>query len=365
VALAGLIMSHNIMAMLFSLALGIWLVYLWLRVKNRTPLVLSHILMIILGLGLAGFFWLPALYDKRFTLLDTVTVARFWEHFPTLNQLLVPGWGYGPSVAGADDAASYQIGLVHLFGALAAVAAAFKVRKNRDRLLIFGLILVFFILMMLSPSTFIWKLIPVLWRTQFPWRLLSVTAFITSLMAGSLLAMAPKSLKSWAGWGLIGLVILLNVSYARPETLINKDESFYTTNQATTTVQDEYMPVWVQKKPIQPAGDRAEIISGQGEIDNLSFNAKKTVFDIKAATPVEVQVNTVYFPGWQAKIDRQTTSILYRNEAGLMRLKVPEGDHRVKVKFQETPLRLGADIISLVSLLGVGYLLLVLKKKKP
>jgi len=93
-SLAGLIISHNIMAMLFTaliLAYGVWLVFFRSQSRLiRKEVGFRFLKVLVLGLGLAAFFWLPALYDKQFIILDQVTVANFWEHFPSLSQLLLP-----------------------------------------------------------------------------------------------------------------------------------------------------------------------------------------------------------------------------------------------------------------------------------
>jgi hypothetical protein len=355
---AGLVMSHNIMAMIFTPILIAYLIFLTFSRRSFT-LLLFYSFTLVLGLGLSAFFWLPAFYDKQFTILDKVTVAYFWEHFPTLNQLIVPFWGYGPSIPGPNDLASYQIGIAHILVVLLTVVVIWKLQA-----LFFLLTFVIFFFLMLSFSTPVWGVVPMLWRVQFPWRLLAVTAFASSFLAGGLNQLIKLKYRGIFTFLLLLLVIFLNYNYAKPEYFINRPEEFYTTNEATTTVKDEYMPIWVQDKPTERAGEKVEIISGEGLINELFFNSKKVSFAVEAESQLEVQINTIYFPGWRAKIDGKETPLHYQNEAGVIRFKVEAGRHRVAVEFGETPVRLLADIISLGSFLVAGELLIKLRKSK-
>jgi len=346
---AGLIMSHNIMAMIFSLVLVFYIGFCWISSNKKFSLLTSYFLLLILGLGLSCFFWLPAFYDKQFTILDKVTVAQFWEHFPTLSQLIIPSWGYGPSIPGPNDFASYQIGIAHILVVVLMVVALWKLQA-----LFFLSIFVIFFFLMLSFSTPIWKIVPMLWRVQFPWRLLAITTFTSAVLSGAVVQLAKPKFKIALTGLVIVLVVLVNYRYAKPEYFVNRGEEFYSTNEATTTVKDEYMPIWAEEKPTERAKQKVEIISGEGLINELFFNSKKASFDIEAKTNSEIQVNTVYFPGWQAKVDGQRIPLLYDNKQGLMRLKIMPGKHHVLVEFGETPVRLLSDIISLGSLLVVG-----------
>jgi len=325
-AYAGLIVSHNIMALLFTP-----IILLWLILKVR---LVDALAFFGLGLGLACFFWLPALYDKQFTVLSQFSVANFQDHFFTPKQLLM------------------NLGLVHF---LAVIFSAIFLTKLRRQTSFFLLVLAATLFLVLPFSLPVWKSIPFLWWVQFPWRFLGVATFCSAVLAGSIS-------HKWLVIFLLALVILVNFRYAKPQSFIDRPESFYSTNEATTTIADEYMPIWVKEKPVQRAEQRVEVIAGQGSIENLVFNSKKTSFDFQAETEAEVQINTIYFPGWQVKVSAKGGSrpamINYQNKQGLIQFKIPPGDNQVIAQFKETPLRLSANIISLISLLAAAVLLL-------
>ena len=78
---ALLILSHNILAMLF-IPVAFFCAYI------TSPLLMVYV---FLGIGLTNWFWLPALYERQFVLgLNSVD---FRDHFLTLIQLLIPSWG--------------------------------------------------------------------------------------------------------------------------------------------------------------------------------------------------------------------------------------------------------------------------------
>jgi hypothetical protein len=219
-------------------------------------------------------------------------------------------------------------------------------------------------LMMTRFSGVIWRVILVEKLVQFPWRLLSLTTLSSAFLVGRLLVLVRNKFRPLVTVVFIGIVIGLNFGYLKPEKFVERDEGFYSTNEATTNVKDEYLPIWVKIPPKSRAEERVEIVSGQGEISQLVYNSKKTQFSLTVADEAEAQINTVYFPGWQVWINGQKTSVAYQNQAGLIRFSVGPGQHRALAQFGETPLRLAADIVSILGLVFVVGLLIRSRSQK-
>jgi len=359
-SLAALIMSHNIMAMLFMPLILIYAGLLAWTTKKKKMVLIYFFGFFLLGLGLSCFFWLPALYDKKFIVLDQIKVANYWEHFPSLKQLIVPSWGYGPSVVGIHDNPSYQIGLFHLLAVVFSFIFLFKSQDKEKKLqvLFFALVFLIAFFLMLSVSQSFWRIVPLLWWTQFPWRLLALTTFSSSILAGVSGCLVKSNLRNWPVALLSVLVIAVNFRYARPESFVVRPEEFYTSNEATTTVKDEYMPVWVKEKPKSRPGQKVEVISGKGKIENLNYNSKKISFAVFAEEEIKLQINTIYFPGWYLKVDNQPLAKFeINNPKGVIDFVIPPGSHQVSACFGETEARTVADLISLGSLIIAGGLL--------
>lgn len=350
VAFACLVASHNIIAMLFAPFIIGYSLYLFLGSKDRKMAFLNFGFFIMLSLLLSCFFWLPALYDKQFTILDQTSVANYWEHYPTIQQLIVPKWGYGPSIVGDNDKPSYQIGIVHL--AVVVLSIFFivkKVIKNRQERLYSILSLTMFIVsfaLMCSFSRQVWSIVPVLWRAQFPWRLLSLTMFSSAFLGGLIGNWLFKKLKTF-GVILFTLVVLFSYfSYAKPETYVFREDGYYSTNEATTTVLDEYMPIWAKEKPLEHSPGKIEL-SDDGVASDLFYNSRVVKFIFEGKKQAKVRFNVLYFPGWSLRIDGIQQAISYDNQKGLIEAKIPEGTHKVSLSFGETPIRLFSDLLSL------------------
>lgn len=353
-AFAGLIMSHNTMALLFTGLLGFYLLCRPRHTSQESRSLPQHLrgvtTAIMLGLGLSCFFWLPALWDQRFVIFSQVQVSDFFLHFPSLKQLIIPSWGYGPSLPGlAQDQISFQIGIVSL---LVGLTALIWPRKIKFWLAAFWLVFFF----MLPVSGMLWRLFPVHGLIQFPWRLLALMAFISAVLAGFIIFQIrwkwqlPLVIFSGA------FLIFQSFQYARPSEFINRPLGFYTTNEDTTTVQAEYTPIWVKEMPEKRASQKVEILAGDGEIGELDLNSKKISFQIDLTESSQLRINTHYFPGWQLLVNGQRQPIDYQS-AGLIDFSLPAGQYSVMAVFTETPVRLAADLISFVSLLIALFLL--------
>ena len=66
---------------------------------------------------------------------------------------------------------------------------------------------------------------------------------------------------------------------------------------------------------------------------------------------------TLAWPGWSALLDGQSWMITPAPGSGLMLIDLPPGAHMLALRLERTPLRLAAELLSLVGLL-VGLLLL-------
>ena len=149
-----------------------------------------------------------------------------------------------------------------------------------------------------------------------------------------------------------------------PKTFQNFPDSYYSTNQDTTTVKNEYMPKWVQNIPQVMAAVKVQNLTSSETINILQATANKTSFLVSLNNSETIQINTIYFPGWYAYVNGRQTEILYNNPMGLIKLRLDKGLNNVQVVFKETPVRLFSDLISIVSVGGLLAFVLLRKKIK-
>lgn len=314
-----LILSHNTLAVLF---LPIICLYLITRGLAWAVYLLPAI---ILGLGLASFFWIPAVFDLQYVVFQKTQISEWQNYFVPLSlvgaaPLLIIIW--------------YSIRLRFI--------------SSRSANFMFYLSFVF-IFLSLSISSFVWKFLPVSF-VQFPFRFLSVVI----LLIGFLTTFLLNGIKGKISFLLGGVFIVISFAssffYLTPQAFFNKGDLYYATNEGTTTVKSEYMPTWVKNLPTSRPKDKIENLNGQEKINLIQTSSKKTAFNVYLAAPRAVQVNTVYFPGWTAYVNGIAAKINYEKN-GLIQLNLNRGKNNVLLSFGETPFRLTADLISAASLM--------------
>lgn len=241
------------------------------------------------------------------------------------------------------------------------------------------------IFMTLPISVGIWDSLPLFAFIQQPHRLLSLAALMLAILAGA--AVAPLA-KRWQV-GLTSLAITLQfltavpLLYPRyyeppPEATFAGMMSYERHIGAIgTTSFGEYLPVWVThtpgESPLEPAYQELASSSDIAQIPRLDqaylpagatlekatyrFNQARLIID--SPTAYQAVFHHFYFPGWQATVDGQPAEIGPFSERGLIAVSVPAGRHTLTLQFQETPVRQLANLISLVTGVMVGLLILV------
>lgn len=366
-AIASLVMTHNIMTVEFMVIVIVFcLVCLLHEKKLRRQLLINFDVAIFLGVGLSCFFWLPALAEEHLISLSIIPIAERSLYFVQPLQFLLPSWGY------ANIGFSYQLGIPQLLIILALMSSFFAFhKKSYDRFIhnifiAFGIIIAVYIFLLFPPSLLLWKVMPLFKEINYPWTLLASLGFMISLLSGSLV---KQPITKWVFIGATIFAIIYTMQYAHPSQFVNRGDTFYLTNDATTTSSDEYMPLWVKQKPYQRVTQNASLVIGRATITQQKHTSKFIQFAVNAEDSSIVQINTIYYPGWRVFVDNHEINIDYtnldfRNPKGLMRISVSPGLHNITAKFSETPLRWFADCVSIVSLFFAFLLLLPFVQRK-
>lgn len=351
-----LILAHNTLALLF---LPVIIAYMFIR--KAFPIKYT-ILSILFGLAFSSFFWVPALYDKQFTIFDTIAVSNFNQYF-------------------FNEQYSYLLNFITSFILLA--SAVVMIRKKEKEFLIhfFFWITVISVILFLPFSSFLWKLFPLGKFIQFPFRFLSVTSFGIAFLFSYCVAFFTKTLqdsfyfskggskKLWIIY-IIVLPISLFVIYLSsyqffiPQKLEQYPDTFYSTNQDTTTIKNEYTPRWEKVFPTAAPAEKVEITSGKGSIQNVITNGNKIIFEVHVFEKSIIRVNTVYFPGWKVFANKREQKISYNNSYGVMDIFLGKGNYTLESKFTETPIRLFADYMSLISFVSLLIWAFLINKQK-
>ncbi|OGG21560.1 hypothetical protein A3D03_02485 [Candidatus Gottesmanbacteria bacterium RIFCSPHIGHO2_02_FULL_40_13] len=343
-SLAGLILSHNVMAILFIpfFMLFYFLYVLHQKRKLNLSAWIKMILPLLQGFGLAAYFFIPALLEKKYIYLSQIPLSAIADNFIKLKDLVYTPWNYGikPPIS---------LGIGHSLALLFILICylIFNNKKYKKDFLFNFLIVSLLLLLYLTNinSSLFWKYPPLVWL-DFPWRMMGIIIFIISL----LMIYLPKRpiLKSIFTFLTI-VVLITNLNFVKPSTYINKPDSYYETNDATTTSMDELMPIWVKQKAKNRYISKIEFDDKISAVTNLTYNSKNIEFNATALSPVMIKINSLFFPGWKFQINGINTSISIQEPDGVMSLELNQGSHQIRGRFEETPLRLIADWVSILS----------------
>jgi len=258
---ALVILAHNLTALwVVGLLLAAGLVLYPPHQERRTWLRLGAAL--VLGLGIAAFFWMPAVGLSSLVHTDQLLTGKFDFHrqFPPFLSL----FGYERFyAAGVLPPALLACGL---YVAVVSRGGALGVRRLLGAAIAGSALLVF---LMLPASTWLWERVPWLPFFQFPWRMQGPLALLCALIAALVFAELSPRLGRSARYGLelaLLLAVIVNalphLSDARPleerqalwaETSLDPEALQRGSNVAT--VRDDYLPhtasprLWRTRRP--------------------------------------------------------------------------------------------------------------------
>ncbi len=343
IGIALLIPAHNTIAVIFLPVVILYMALDILIAKDKINLLYQNTTEVILGLSLSAFFWVPAIYDLQYTVFSKTQVSNWGKYFSDFN------------LVGLSTTFIIGLTLALIF------MGKMEIKKHRLTVLLF-IICVVSIFLSTPISSSLWNILPVSF-IQFPFRFLSLTIFCTSFLAACVVSVLRNRTKVVIAFVILFLIFLSAWPFLIPRDYQYHQDSFYSTNQDSTTVKNEYMPKWVKSLPTNSPNSKVEVISGEEKLNILAVNPNG--ISIQAYFPMQrtLQINTVYFPGWEVRVDGKIVPIDY-NSNGLIRFNVPSGSHSIVSRFGETQVRLIADAISLSGLFLIVILFIRKYKKK-
>lgn len=332
IGIGFLMISHNILAFLF-----LPLIVAYMLFRNGWPIKFPELIItfvpVILGVGLSAFFFIPAIYDLQYIIFEKAKLAAVTTNFVSIQLFGV-------------------VSLLLLFAGT--FFLIFQIRSHEQkickeaslRLLLLFVLVGWITWFLTNPvSTVVWRILPTT-ILQYPFRLLCLLPIVASFLAAYCLSLLKKY--QLLGAIIVGIgVFATAIPYLSPKEFFDRGDMYYANNFATTTVSNEYTPRWVEKQ-IFSIPD-AKVTSNNGTIEGLMNKSNLTEFTLVTTQSARVTINTTYFPGWHVFVDSKEVPVAYKNTYGVMTFTVPSGNHLISARFTETPVRLAADIASLVS----------------
>lgn len=365
IAMAGLILSHAMVFLFFLMSYVFYVFYSLFFMKKRLPFLTSVILIIFLAIGIASYYFLPSLLERNWTKFSEI-MARVYQGntFLTLEQLIYSPWGYGTMDAN-EGRMSFQLGitqwLIVIFSSIMVVAFSLKkLGKPKNGLykeVIYYLLLFYSSIFLILPtSSFFWNIFSRITVIDFTWRLLPVTIFAVSVLAG--LFISRVKFPSLVVVLLIILALYANRNHLRINQSLDWPESFYLQLVRTTNTFDEYTPKWVRWEVLEKPKPKVVFSNDKAKIDILVNKSNYLQFLVDTSESGRVRVNTIYYPGWRVEENGKEKVIRYKDSGGLIEFDIASGSHLLELKFRETLTRKIANSITIASfvviLLGIS-----------
>ncbi len=381
-AYAGLVLSHNISALIFSpFALLVGLVVIGQSKGARLATLGRLAGGALLGLVLSAWFWWPALAEQGFTQLAGITADYFHysRHFRPLGELAQTSLLFSYETNALQ---AFRMGLVQAvllgLGVMGGLWAIVRRREGAGWAAVALLAMAVATLMMMPLSQPVWDSLPLISFTQFPWRFLSIQAFFGAMLVGGVSGQWLVVSGKWA-WvkrlvpaGVIVGVAITSLGGLRPDYLPIVDEAVtaeaiaqyeWFTGNIGTTINHEYLTPAVQPRPVSSAwlntGERwgAQVTAGTAEATLTSQRTHKQVWQVVVDSPeATLTLPLMLWSGWEATAAGQPIELTAARGSGLATATLPEGSHTLTLNLRRTPTRLAAELVSLLAVLGMlGY----------
>ena len=388
-----LIITHPFIFLMFAPMI---LLYIILFSKKQ----IQGIFWFLIGCIASSFAILPYFFERKYLMVDEFTKNAYLGHFPNLFSVFRIPLGH------ADLGSPFQIGIVNWLVVLIVVITLLKfkgyMKKNLNYLI--KLSIIFFaagIILMGRFSLILWEKLPFLSTILYPWRFINLLVFSSSICAAFLIYRLKNRFPHSFGRGslifaqgslhlrllrrsffaqnnlIVALILIISVMFVSRHWWgsgwvgqIPTSDEYYKNYQETTTAAGEFTPKGLSPHIANFTSKRIEILQGQGEIIQQTIENNRWEFKAKTTGDTFVKLSILNFPGWQAtdygnKIPIINDFATTKNDySGLIVLRLPSGDHKVKVAFSETPIRKLGNYLSLIFLFIIFFKMIQLKFKR-
>ena len=359
-------LAHNVMTLF---AAPVVIAYAWWRLHDREQTNISLLkrffdlfgkdkmalsfVWALLAVGMSLWFWLPALAEKSFTVLDAAGLSHeYEEHFATWQQLLNPAIHGGFSYSGCVDGLSFGGGWI-LLGVLVVSIYLLATRQERcfcQRRLAWVLTIGALVLVWLqtAASAWLWRFIPLAHFIQFPWRLGMLWQWLMILQLANIQLSRKDGTRLWCG-----LIFLQIVTFAcaRPVQFFSHDRDYYLTYPMTTSTARENRAQSFEWDITLSQEREPLIATGSGEIFGVErLETTRKDYHVRCEDHCLVIEHTAYFPGFVTRANG--AKVQYYDDgqiAGRVAFWLPDGEYEITERFQEnTWARMSGDIISII-----------------
>lgn len=325
-----------------------------------------------LGVGLAAFFWLPALAGR-----GLVQSERMTADFLDVHRYLTASWPAIQTSFAATyrhDAQRFAVlpGLVQVLIAIAGGAAlAFASARapcHRRLLWLLPLALAGVALLALQrpESAPLWDRVPLARYVQFPYRLLGPFGLITAMLACCVPLVARGSLIQWAiALGACALTLTAStaalprvIPAGLPEVFDARSllETEAAMGELAATSASEYTPATVlasTRQVIQTVTGSPRLSGSPAIVPATATLAREgdTDVEVAVATPrrATLVLRRFFSPGWAAALDGRALAVRPAGDLGLLSVDLPPGSGVLSLAYRPSRVDVAARWLAVAS----------------
>ena len=364
-----LVLSHQAISLISFPFIIAYCLYLWIT-KNRKKIkyIFFYILSLIMGLLLSSFYWMPVIFEAKYTnLLTTGAVS-----FISLSQLFYSPWRWGFLFQGPNGELSFIVGYIQWFIIIFSIILFFKGKislKGKVVYLISVTSLFLFLIMTQSFSRTMWMNVSLLKGFQYSYRLLLLISFFVSIIAGVVI---KNITQKWLFVSLCLIAILTTIpNWGNRKTLpLLTDSSILYELPSNITKVGQGTTIWVNSnnfKSNQRTVPHIEIVQGKADISEISRNSVKHSYLINVTSKnALIKENTLYFPNWIVRVNGNPYPFSFIDTAypGIITFNLNKGSYKVDVSFMNTKVRAFSMFLSFFSFLALILIFLIISSKR-
>jgi hypothetical protein len=354
-AVALVALAHNAIALLMFPAFAALVAVRAAASDDRTKVGAAGVAVIMVGLGLSAFFWMPALMEKDLVKTGLLLVGEMrWTNYIIHPwQLIWSPWGWGYASRGPTNGISYSLGVGHLALAIGGFVIAMRAANRMWRLdaIVFAAAATIGALLATDLSWAVWERVGTLQYLVYPWRMLCLPALFMPLLALYAFERLGSHLTAFA----IVTIILINIAHTAPKGIETYDDAYYYPDSIAerginTSTREEYEPRTVLYRPSFDAARLKGVLSTPA-VSQLAINSSSQSFEVDTRERALMQDSIFDYPGWTVLVDDREVAIAPALISGQITFSVPAGSHRVVVELRSTPVRKWSLYMSLATCL--------------
>lgn len=339
-----LFLAHPMVAGIF-LAISIFYTISQVNIKKNFKDIAFIIVSLIIGVLGSIYSWFSFIIYSPY-IFPNPAKDVFQD---TFSNIFYSPWRLGLLFQGPKGELAYIIGYTQILVIIIIIFVLIKgwIIKTLKPYFIFWLLIFFLVLFFMSPfSKFIWQSLPFFSMLQSH-RLLLPIALSTSVLAGYLTIIFSKNKKKQM---LIYILLFVTISYTIlnwghrrviPEindSVLKRNVWASTITEGTTAyfLNNKWTDInnfWFKELPTK----HLEVTLGTASIKELTRTSTKHVYEVDAKTPIIVKENTLYYPGWSLKSNKNTIEIS-PGQRGIIIAKLPSGLQRIELTYEDIPL---------------------------